>query len=152
MHPKDRKTWQPILDAFGDKMRGMMVEQTQEIVRALMELPRLENVGRAHAKNRGIEAHAIDVGATPTDPFIPRALGLAGREEIFILILHATQSLFLAKTRAIALTAGRGRIPIGSTETLQFLTIPWPDQVDIWLPGSGANTTGVLVEIARGGR
>ena len=68
------------------------------------------------------------------------------------MVEHATQSLFLAKTREIALNAGRGRIRIGSTETLQFVSIPWPDQVDIWLPGSGANTTGVLIEIARGAR
>lgn len=149
----DHKTWQEFMDGLSDKKLGeMTVRQTAELVRAFMDIPRRENVGKAYAKNRGVTGHDINVGATPLIPAISRQQSLAGREEIFIVILHATQSLFLGKTRGIAFGNDPGRIPFGSTQTLQSLTIPWPASQDVWLVGSGAGTTGLVIETARGGR
>ena len=126
--------------------------KNNEVFRAFMDLPRRYNVGKAHQADRGVTGHDISVGASETRPVLTAAQSLSGREEIFIVILHATQSLFLGKRRGIADDSDPGRIPFGSAETLQFLTIPWPPSQDVWFFGSGAATTGLLMEIRRGGR
>ena len=148
----DEKTARMFADIVGDRMRTELAAQTDAIRRAWLDLPRLANVGREHARNRGVTGHDISVGATETVAAIPAARSLAGREEIFVVVFHATQSLYLAKRRGIADGTDPGRIPLGSGETLQVLTIPWPASEDVWLFGSGAATTGLVIEIARGGR
>lgn len=151
---------------FDDKKAGMLGQimakhfsrqmeeefKKSEVFRAFMDTPRMYNVGKSHQRDRGVEGTDVSVGATETEPVITRARSLAGREEIFVVITHATQSFFLGKTRGIASGVDPGRIPFGSTQVLQFLTIPWPSSQDVWMFGSGAATTGLIIELRRGGR
>ena len=148
----NEKTRNALVEAFGSEMRKVLVEQTPEIVRALMDIPRRENVGQAYAQNRGVTGHDISVGGSETEPVISRAQSLAGREEIFVVNIHGSQSLYLGKTRGIAAGTDPGRIPLGTSEVLQTITIPWPASQDVWIFGSGAATTGLIIETARGGR
>lgn len=150
----DKKT-QAQLKAFMQQVQGFtlsLAEQNEQVLRAFLDLQRSLNVGLERQTVRGVEPHEFSVGATPTEPIISRNNSFPGREEIFIINTHATLASFLARTRAIATADTPGRIPLGTNERLQFLTIPWPAALDVWIVGAGAATTGLILEIARGGR
>ena len=112
-----------LAEMIGEQFRRTLVQQTPEIVRAMMDIPRRENVGRAYAQNRGVTGHDISVGASETMAAIPRARSLAGREEIFILILHASQSLYLGKTRGIPQLVAKVSARLGRQARLYLIVL-----------------------------
>lgn len=135
-----------------EAIKTVHVALSDDIRKALLELPR--GVLAAHERMLraagAIRTWPVSVGTTATE-IISAERGLDGREQIMVLVTHASQTLYIGQTEEHAASSTLA-IPLGAGELRADLVLPYPHGPSVWCRGSAAATTAIILEFRRGGR